>query len=181
MKHMFDCGKIRKTDIALIIFFLTAALLAGLLFLRGQDAGDTVHITCDGREICSVALRQTKNGAAGTGTGGTQGTDAGESTQDGYYLITCSHEGAVAEYYADKPEGKLTDGTGYNLIRIADGSVSVVSADCHEQICVHHKPITGEGETIVCLPHRLVVEITGGKAGDSSDDAPSDELDGVVR
>ncbi len=169
MKHMFDCGKIRKTDIVLIIFFLTAALLAGLLFLRGQDAGDMVHITCDGREICSVALRQTKSG------------DAGESTQDGYYLITCSHEGAVAEYYADKPEGKLTDGTGYNLIRIADGSVSVVSADCHEQICVHHKPITGEGETIVCLPHRLVVEITGGKAGDSSDDAPADELDGVVR
>ncbi|MBQ2115543.1 MAG: NusG domain II-containing protein, partial [Lachnospiraceae bacterium] len=28
-----------------------------------------------------------------------------------------------------------------------------------DQYCVRHKAITGQNETIVCLPHKLVVEI----------------------
>ncbi|WP_304509360.1 NusG domain II-containing protein [Anaerotignum sp.] len=51
--------------------------------------------------------------------------------------------------------------TGYNVIQIQDGYASIQEADCRDQICVEHKKIHLTGETIVCLPHKLVVEIVG--------------------
>ncbi len=51
---------------------------------------------------------------------------------------------------------------GYNVVTVTDGSVSVTDADCRDSICVNHKKITKTGETIVCLPHKMVVEIEGG-------------------
>lgn len=45
---------------------------------------------------------------------------------------------------------------GENVIRVADGKVSVVSADCPTQDCVHHAP-SDSGAPIVCLPNRLVI------------------------
>lgn len=63
-----------------------------------------------------------------------------------------------------------TDG-GYNIIAMENGEVFMTEADCRDQICVQHKKISKVGETIVCLPHKLVVEIVG--------DAPAD-VDAVV-
>lgn len=51
------------------------------------------------------------------------------------------------------------DGSHRNLLVIRDGKVSVTEADCRDRICVGHPPISETGETIVCLPNRLVVEI----------------------
>ena len=47
----------------------------------------------------------------------------------------------------------------YNLILIEDGKVSVADADCPDQLCVRQRSISGNGESIICLPHRLVVQI----------------------
>lgn len=48
---------------------------------------------------------------------------------------------------------------GYNVLEFADGSVSVVEADCPDQICVHFGWIKTVGQTIVCLPHKLIIRI----------------------
>lgn len=48
---------------------------------------------------------------------------------------------------------------GENLVRIKGGKVSVVSASCKNQVCVKHGAISKPGESIVCLPNRLVVSI----------------------
>ncbi len=48
---------------------------------------------------------------------------------------------------------------GFNKIVIKNGSVYMEEADCPDKYCVEHKAITGTNETIVCLPHKLVVEI----------------------
>ncbi len=48
---------------------------------------------------------------------------------------------------------------GVNTLKIEDGMVSVTDADCPDKICVNHRPISKVGETIICLPHKLVVEI----------------------
>ncbi len=50
---------------------------------------------------------------------------------------------------------------GYNIVASKGGEVFVTEADCRDQICVEHKKISRVGETIVCLPHKLVVEIIG--------------------
>jgi len=40
----------------------------------------------------------------------------------------------------------------------------MLEADCRDGICVDHTPISLNGETIICLPHRLVIEIDGGES-----------------
>ena len=55
---------------------------------------------------------------------------------------------------------------GYNIVYTEGGQAFVTEADCRDQICVDHKKIEKVGETIVCLPHKMVVEIIGeGEAG----------------
>lgn len=51
----------------------------------------------------------------------------------------------------------------YNLVRIEGAVVTMASSDCHNQVCVEHAPISHSGESIICLPHKLVVTIKGGK------------------
>lgn len=47
-----------------------------------------------------------------------------------------------------------------NLLVIENGTAFVKSANCRDKICVHHRKISKTGETIVCLPHKVVIEIT---------------------
>lgn len=50
---------------------------------------------------------------------------------------------------------------GYNLIEIGDEQVRVIEADCPDKIDVKQGYISKIGETIVCLPNKMVVEIKG--------------------
>ena len=49
--------------------------------------------------------------------------------------------------------------TQENLLVIRDGKALVESATCPDGICAAHKPISREGESIVCLPHRVVITV----------------------
>lgn len=48
---------------------------------------------------------------------------------------------------------------GYNKLVIKDYEVFMEEADCPDQYCVEHRAISKTNETIVCLPHKLVVEL----------------------
>ena len=61
-----------------------------------------------------------------------------------------------------------------NVCEIKDKKVTMISADCPDQRCIHQRPIQLQGETIVCLPNKVVLEITGTKQTDQ------EALDGVV-
>lgn len=62
-----------------------------------------------------------------------------------------------------------------NKVQISDGTAKMTWAGCPDQICVHHKEISGTGESIICLPNKIVVTIIGGDAADGgiSQDAVS--------
>ncbi len=51
---------------------------------------------------------------------------------------------------------------GYNKLHIESGSISVIEADCRDRICIRQGAIEEAGVPIVCLPHRLTIEIEGG-------------------
>ncbi len=55
------------------------------------------------------------------------------------------------------------DGKVINTLEIAQQKAKMIQADCPDQLCVHQKAISRQGETIVCLPHKIVVQIEGGK------------------
>ena len=46
-----------------------------------------------------------------------------------------------------------------NLLVIKDGQAYVQEASCPDGICAAHRPISREGESIVCLPHRVVITV----------------------
>ena len=58
---------------------------------------------------------------------------------------------------------------GVNKVVINDGKVGMTEADCPDELCVKTGKISRVGETIVCLPHRVVVEIKGSPDDDSID------------
>ncbi len=47
-----------------------------------------------------------------------------------------------------------------NRLIIRDGKAYMETATCPDGICVSHKPIFRDGESIVCLPNRVVVTVT---------------------
>lgn len=53
-----------------------------------------------------------------------------------------------------------------NVCEIKDKKVTMISAECPDQLCIHQGPICLQGETIVCLPNKVVLEVTGMKQTD---------------
>ena len=60
------------------------------------------------------------------------------------------------------------NGEELNLLVIKDGKATVTTATCPDGICAAHRPISRKGESIVCLPHKVVVTVVGGE-GDEPD------------
>ena len=46
-----------------------------------------------------------------------------------------------------------------NTLVVKDGMVKMIFAECPDQICVKHEPISKVGESIICLPNKVVVQI----------------------
>ena len=53
----------------------------------------------------------------------------------------------------------------HNILTVSDREIYMSYADCNNQVCVHHAPISKQGEAIICLPHKLVVYILSGEEG----------------
>ena len=66
------------------------------------------------------------------------------------------------------------DDHGHENTIVRNGaSVEMIEANCGDQVCVRMNAIDAVGETILCLPHRLLVEVTS----DEPVDQPEDSLD----
>ena len=56
---------------------------------------------------------------------------------------------------------------GHNRLVIEDGKVFVSDADCSGKDCIGFGKISREGQMIVCLPHKLIVQLGGGEVIDA--------------
>lgn len=64
---------------------------------------------------------------------------------------------------SEDSEYMYTDESGFeNLIVIKDGKIFVESANCRDGLCVHQGKKDKAGQSIVCLPHHMVIELVGG-------------------
>ena len=63
----------------------------------------------------------------------------------------------------------VTSPYGANTLEIRDGCASVTDADCPDKICVHHRKISKNGESIICLPHKTVITVVDQASGDEID------------
>lgn len=64
-----------------------------------------------------------------------------------------------------------TDNGGENTLVIKDGYAKMTAANCPDGICENHMKINRNGESIICLPHKLVITVVN--------ENDSDEVDAV--
>ena len=57
---------------------------------------------------------------------------------------------------------------GHNVVQISGGEAKMIEADCPDKYCMGQGKISHSGQTIVCLPHKLVVEAVSPKTEDKA-------------
>lgn len=76
-------------------------------------------------------------------------------------------DGTVSRYsLLYEEEIKIGDG---NTLIIKGGKADMIFANCPDQVCVHSKPVSKMGETIICLPNKVVIEVLGQNGEDKPD------------
>lgn len=90
------------------------------------------------------------------------GRDSGSLTA----VVTADGEELDRFAPADLAAGPRTyTHNGYTLtVTAEDGGLRVSEADCPIQDCVHTGAISRSGQSIVCLPARIIIQLTGGQA-----------------
>ena len=61
---------------------------------------------------------------------------------------------------------------GFNEIEIKDNSIAIIDANCNDKLCLEIGHITDPGESIICLPHKLMIEVKG----TTDDSSPLDSV-----
>lgn len=77
------------------------------------------------------------------------------------YSIEIIHSGEVIHTMSLEKDDTYVFKTeaGTNTIVVRDGEAYVIDADCPDKICEEYKPVSRVGESIICLPHKLVVQV----------------------
>lgn len=91
--------------------------------------------------ILSLAFRSGDHGAWAVVT--KDGMEIGRYALDGEHTVTIGED-------------------EWNVLRISHGTAAVAEANCGDFTCVRTGEISREGESIVCLPHHLIIRIEGG-------------------
>ena len=84
------------------------------------------------------------------------------SGQEAHIEIICENE---VRYTFDMDETKTirvehSDGS-YNVVCIEHGTVRVEDADCDNHDCIKQGRISKVGQSVICLPHQMVIRIVG--------------------
>lgn len=76
--------------------------------------------------------------------------------------VTVSVDGTVIATYplhVNRVEEIHTGTDGVNRLVIQDGKAYVEWASCPDGICAAHRPIHRQGESIICLPNKVVIAV----------------------
>lgn len=137
-------------------FLLLALGCFGWSAVSRKD-GQTLRISCNGQIMEEVSLAEIRSHDPAEA-----GRERASETVR-YCLLLYADGHVTCEWYEESPDlsAILTEGSSYNLLALDGERVWMQAADCPDQICVHHIPIKGGGESIICLPHKFIVEIIG--------------------
>lgn len=93
-----------------------------------------------------------------------------------FCLFNETREGSVAVFQNGQEIGRymldedniyiIPYGEGYNLLMISNGEAYVSDADCPDGLCIRQRAISKGGESIICLPHKLVIQVVSKEEGE---------------
>lgn len=152
---------IRRADLLLVVVLGVFALGMFAAHRIAAKEGETLVISWEGAEMECLSMKDGYRGRTNEGVA-TDGTR--------YCQMLYTEGGIFFRWYEEGEEPlKIPEGISYNTLKLSKSGVSMEASDCHDQICVHHIPIGSKGESIICLPHKLMVEIRGGTGEDGPD------------
>lgn len=143
----------RRTALWAVCAVLALALAAGGILLLTRGGGSTpdggITVLLDGAEL-TEAVPDPEGG-------------------DGLRVIVTVDGNEVANLpFGTEHTLQVIQGSGTNTVHITPDAVYMQEADCHGQDCVKMEPVTRDnlemrvmGGFIICLPHRLSVEVRG--------------------
>ena len=84
---------------------------------------------------------------------------AGSGESGSYAEITVS-----GDYYGtydlyENQEISIRENGHTNILKIENGSISMIESDCHNKQCIKQGAISKSSQTIVCLPNQVLVNI----------------------
>lgn len=83
----------------------------------------------------------------------------------GYVSVSVDGETRMELSLDEDGSFPIEAGGGSNLLVIEGGAARMEEADCPDLLCVKTGAIRYAGESIVCLPHRVVVTVEQGPDG----------------
>ncbi|WP_179395866.1 NusG domain II-containing protein [Lacticaseibacillus absianus] len=125
---------IRPFDVIIVVVLMALSFLPVVLFARAEAAQQAQSPAHSTRVLTAVV------------------THDGEEV---YRIKLTGHQGTTRFRY--------NDGGDYNEIVTTGAQIQITEADCSDQVCVRRGKISKPGETIVCLPHKLLIEIHSSK------------------
>lgn len=118
---------------------------------RWWAPGDVILVLA----VVAVSVVLIAQGVAGAGTGSRL-----------EIRVTAGGEQVLARPLDEGPVQLTVEGySGESYLEILDGRVRMVDSDCPDKLCVKTGWISSPGESIVCLPNRVVIEVVSGDGG----------------
>ncbi len=84
--------------------------------------------------------------------------------------ITIKVNGETEGVYSLAEDREIDINGGTNHLVIKNGKADMTEADCPDKLCVKQKEISKNGESIICLPNKVIVE------ADSSENSEFDAI-----
>lgn len=95
------------------------------------------------------------------------------SGQDGGSVVVTVDGAFYGEYSLFEDKVIEVEGVwGYNRIVIENGSAYMQAADCPDKYCMTYQPISKTNQSIICLPHQLVVQVADVRDTDETGSVP---------
>lgn len=76
-----------------------------------------------------------------------------------FAVVSVNNEEVLRLSLKEDTERVIETEYGSNTLCVKNGTCYVADADCKDKICKNHSPIKNTGEAVVCLPHKLIVEV----------------------
>lgn len=111
------------------------------------------------------------------------------SSQERHFALVHDAEGNTNAFdLSVDTEQAITTTLGTNTISVKEGKASIVSADCDNQDCIRQGSIDSPSQQIICLPHKLWVEVVTAnseeealQSGSSQDENKTGSFDATSR
>ncbi|MCK4307587.1 NusG domain II-containing protein [candidate division WOR-3 bacterium] len=78
-----------------------------------------------------------------------------------YCIISVNGKDAYKLLLSEPQKIEVKGALGESIIEIKDKSVRMLDSSCLLKICVHQGEIKSPGETIICVPNRVMIRIAG--------------------